>query len=254
MTPGQLVKAVAMALDVPEETVTQHDRNLVVAGLRTKGGRGRSAPDVTPSDAARLLVATVGSIRTKDSVRTLVEFENTKYRRLDMDWAKLIDHGRAQGIVVTDEEEKSLLDSRSFSDPAITALAPDHNFVQAIASLISHASAPVADLDLHLVRFSEISIECNSPFIRAHIGKVGGGSAAYGRPTPKTAPTPLTQPRHERYAQYYGILQRRSFYGSAIMLLGKAFRDGGLPFKSAKDAIDALTGKKVATKSRRKVV
>ena len=37
MTPGQLVKAVALALDVPEETVTQHGpENLVVTGLRTR--------------------------------------------------------------------------------------------------------------------------------------------------------------------------------------------------------------------------
>ena len=66
MTPGQLVKAVSIALDVPEETVVQHDRNLVVAGLRTTGARGINAPPVTYQDAARLFVATLASIRTKD--------------------------------------------------------------------------------------------------------------------------------------------------------------------------------------------
>jgi hypothetical protein len=79
MTPGQLVKAVAIALDVPEETVTQHDRNLVVAGLRTKGGRGRSAPAVTPMDAARLFVATLASIRIRDSAEVVRSFENTEF-------------------------------------------------------------------------------------------------------------------------------------------------------------------------------
>ena len=67
MTPGQLVKAVAIALDIPEETVTQHDRNLVVAGLRTTGARGRNAPDVTSLDAARLMVASLAAIRVEDS-------------------------------------------------------------------------------------------------------------------------------------------------------------------------------------------
>src|SRR5215510_6378080 len=79
MTAGQCVKAISIALEVPEETVVQHDRNLVVAGLRTKGGRGRSAPEVTPLDAARLLAATLGSIRAKDSVETVEAFERAQF-------------------------------------------------------------------------------------------------------------------------------------------------------------------------------
>jgi hypothetical protein len=57
MTPGKLVGAVADAFDVSESEVTQYDRRLLEAGLRTKGGRGPSAPDVTPDDAARLIIA-----------------------------------------------------------------------------------------------------------------------------------------------------------------------------------------------------
>jgi len=41
-TPGELVRTVAEALGIAEATVVQYDRNLVAAGLRTKGGRGRS--------------------------------------------------------------------------------------------------------------------------------------------------------------------------------------------------------------------
>jgi hypothetical protein len=46
-TPGKLVRAVADMLGAPEATVIQHDRNLVAAGLRSKGGRGlRQRPEI----------------------------------------------------------------------------------------------------------------------------------------------------------------------------------------------------------------
>lgn len=67
-TPGELVKAVADVLGIPEATVVVHDRNLVTAGLRTKGGRGRSAAVMTAHDAATLIIAIVGSSAVKDTV------------------------------------------------------------------------------------------------------------------------------------------------------------------------------------------
>ena len=42
-TPGQLVECVATALDVPQATVVLYDRVLAENGLRSKGGRGKSA-------------------------------------------------------------------------------------------------------------------------------------------------------------------------------------------------------------------
>ena len=84
MTPGQLVKAMSIALNTPLETVTQHDRNLAIAGLRTTGARGRNAPHVTTLDAARLLAAILGSIRTMDSVVTVEGLESAVlYRQGD---------------------------------------------------------------------------------------------------------------------------------------------------------------------------
>lgn len=58
-TPGELVKVIAEVLGVPEPTVVVHDRNLVIAGLRTKGGRGRSAASVTTADGTNVLFATL---------------------------------------------------------------------------------------------------------------------------------------------------------------------------------------------------
>ena len=51
-SPGELVRTLAEVLGVPEPTVTVHDRNLVTAGLRTKGGRGRRAASFTVTLAA----------------------------------------------------------------------------------------------------------------------------------------------------------------------------------------------------------
>ena len=60
-TPGQLVERMADVLGVPAPTVSQYDRQLAEAGLRTSGGRGTSAAKVTAADAANLLIAILGS-------------------------------------------------------------------------------------------------------------------------------------------------------------------------------------------------
>lgn len=70
-SPGEIVQALAVATGIPEPTVAQHDRNLVLAALRTKGGRGRSAAKVTVQDAANLLVALLGSPLVKSSAATV---------------------------------------------------------------------------------------------------------------------------------------------------------------------------------------
>lgn len=76
-SPGELVKAIALATGTPEHTVTTHDRNLVSAGLRTKGGRGTSAAKVTARDAAHILVALLGSEKVQDSVETVLRYSDT---------------------------------------------------------------------------------------------------------------------------------------------------------------------------------
>ena len=80
-TPGELVKVVAASTGTEEPTVTQHDRNLVIAGLRSKGGRGRSAAKVTARDAAHLLTALLGSAMVKDSAETVLRYSKTEEHR-----------------------------------------------------------------------------------------------------------------------------------------------------------------------------
>jgi hypothetical protein len=67
--PNQLVETLAGVLDVPVQTVAQHDRILVLSGHRKSGGRGRSAARLTPADAANLIIAVVGAPVSGPTVR-----------------------------------------------------------------------------------------------------------------------------------------------------------------------------------------
>lgn len=70
-TPKQLVQVVALQTGVSEATVIVHDRNLLVAGLRTEGQRGRGTSTVTYQDAANLIIAVAASRNVKDSAKTV---------------------------------------------------------------------------------------------------------------------------------------------------------------------------------------
>jgi hypothetical protein len=254
MTPGQSIHAVAIATDTPEEVVSQHDRNLVLAGLRTMGGRGRSAPHVTILDVGRLLTATLGARRTKDSVETVRTFEKATY------------FGSSK--------------ERSF-DPALLRLPDGHNFVQALAELIADASGPlqVEDPVQFLRRFAELQLSCVAPgsvfsesppipvlqvIATIEVGNIGYPSASYAlnaqaTDTLMTYRDLMVSTRREekrgdsykRFSKIYGIGQRRAARGSAIMILGQAFRENGLSFETTQEAIADLL-KSVAGKNKRR--
>jgi hypothetical protein len=86
-TPKQLVKVVAESLGVSEATVTVHDRNLLLGGLRSAGKRGRGVAHVTAEDAANLLMAVAGSRNVKDSVKTVNE-HGRLFGPFGWDWEK----------------------------------------------------------------------------------------------------------------------------------------------------------------------
>ena len=73
-TPKELVSKVAELTGVHEGTVVLHDRNLLNAGLRSEGMRGRGKSSVTFDDAANLLIAVAGSRNVKDSAKTVHEY------------------------------------------------------------------------------------------------------------------------------------------------------------------------------------
>lgn len=66
--PGQAVTAVAAVLGLSENAVRVADEALRDAGLRTSGGRGRSAAHVSPLDVARLLIAVAAPGRLTDAI------------------------------------------------------------------------------------------------------------------------------------------------------------------------------------------
>jgi hypothetical protein len=117
-SPGELVKIVATALGIPEPTVVVHDRNLVIAGLRSKGGRGRSAAAVTARDAANLLTAMLGSGQVKESVATVERYAETRPQRAT--------------------SSDMLYSAIGLKD--LTALAASHSFVDGLEALIASAA------------------------------------------------------------------------------------------------------------------
>lgn len=73
-TPKQLVAKIAEVTGVPEGTVILHDRNLMTAGLRSLGVRGRGTSAVTFEDAANLIIAVAGSRNVKGSAKTVLDY------------------------------------------------------------------------------------------------------------------------------------------------------------------------------------
>jgi hypothetical protein len=263
MTPGKLAKAVSIALDVPLETITQHDRTLAIAGLRTMGARGRHAPHATPLDAARLVVATLGSVRVKDSVETVREFERAKFHRR----MSPLEEAASLARSVTNAEQKKAAERISAQieasglkelkeseplDPAIEALPQTHNFIECVAALISDASSPVEDIEWHLQRYAEMVITCGSHLASIRYAR-GWRVAEYKRPPRKasTKKPERDEPDYRTYARFYGVSQERMAFGSAIILLGKAFRDNGLPFETTVDALNAMLANKAPAKSKK---
>jgi hypothetical protein len=129
-TPGELVKVIAATTGEDEATVTQHDRNLVVAGLRSKGGRGPSAAKVTPRDAAHILTAILGSPRVKDSVYTVRRYMQTQEHRAH--WHQHYPDD-VRGIGSANVWE-------NYGIRELAELPPDHTFIDAFTLLLTLAA------------------------------------------------------------------------------------------------------------------
>jgi hypothetical protein len=147
-SPGELVRAVAEVLGVPEATVSVHDRNLVMAGLRTKGGRGTSAAKMTPRDAAHLLVAVMGSAQVKDSVKAVQRYSET------------MPHDPTSG---SHDYSKVLI-------PGLAELPENHSFVDALTAILAAAAEGkvISGLARDFI-FNSMSISVLTPGTRSEI-------------------------------------------------------------------------------------
>jgi hypothetical protein len=232
MTPGQLVKAVAVALDVPEEAVTQHDRNLVMAGLRTKGGRGPSAPSVTHRDAARLIASILGAVKVKDSASVV--------RRME------------RATVINDDRVKyEPLPLARFAE-----LSADHNFIDALTAIIEEVDTPemFQEFPEFARRFSGLWIRSGGflegaityltePIVRTERGLKGVIDILYR--APRTASAARATEGAKGFLPwdlYYGVEQERKIRGNCLMILGLCFQKG--PVSSIEAAFRAWKAKK----------
>jgi hypothetical protein len=146
-TPGALVSTIAKALGIPEATVVQHDRNLVAAGLRTTGGRGTSAAQVTSRDAANLLIAIGGAPISGASVK-----ESSKacerYRPL-----RSYGLGHKKGTFFRLKQEL----------PTLGMLPDKHSFGDAIATLIDTVAAGEFGFPKDSLRYPWVSVRFDAP-------------------------------------------------------------------------------------------
>lgn len=117
-TPGQLMEVVGECLGMSVASVVGYDRYLADAGLRTKGGRGKSAVQVTARDAAHLLVAILGGGQVKDAVATVQRYAQT----------------------VPHSETSSKRGFKPLRFDELASLPDSHSFIDALEAIITAAT------------------------------------------------------------------------------------------------------------------
>ena len=136
-------------------------------GFVSKGGRGRSAAKVTPSDAASLLIAVASNLPAKGTLETW------------RNYATLPPNPIHSLLKIDDEYLESMLDwdLRFMPIPAVNALPSQHNFRDALIALIE--ASMDGSLEKGMKAQSDnwslddapyvISVDLIGPIPRAHI-------------------------------------------------------------------------------------
>jgi hypothetical protein len=219
-SPGELVRKFSELLGIAERTIVLHDRNLVVAGLRSKSGRGNSAARMTARDAAHLLVAVLGSSHVKDSAETVRRYKETRFH-------KGSSSGGYDGSTIA----------------GLRNLPPDHSFVDAIEALIAAAADGSLEPAMYVItaevegeKFGSeaiIEITVQTPGQLGDISIRGGGASGHGRyglPNPYDQHQSLHPPTEEVEAwkqkvnDYYvesDLVQYRKVTAKTILGLGQ---------------------------------
>lgn len=141
-TPGELIKAVSAVLGIPEATATTYYRSLREAGLVTRGGRGPSAPNMTPRDAAQLLIAAGGSRAEKETAEKIVrDFDRVQSFDSARRMAQPVPGGKPGWLDGDWIEGKGTWVLDGFSIPQLQALPARHTPADALTALIEAAMA-----------------------------------------------------------------------------------------------------------------
>lgn len=173
-SPGEMVRSIAKVFGVHEKTVLLHDRSLAEAGLRTKGGRGRSAAKMTCKDVAGLIIAVAASTSVKDTVKTLSDYASLPSRKGETH----IKTG--DGSFGNNGNTPSSWNLSGFSIETLQKLPENHSFLDAISALIESAEngalastinlLPVKEINNHKIpNFWSIQVRVLGPFPQAII-------------------------------------------------------------------------------------
>ena len=146
-SPAQLVELVSAVTGVPPRTISDIDRKLAIAKLRTKTGRGFSVAQMSPLDAARLLTGLLASAQSKDAAEAVL-----RYARTQTDLAR---------------SSAGLFGAAGLKD--LAELPPGHGFVDALAAVVASASS--GDLAKIIASGSPPKIEVFA-FVRATRGRI----------------------------------------------------------------------------------
>ena len=106
MKQAQFITLMSESLGVEEKTIRMVVRTLREAGLFTSGARGVNAPDITPLDAVRVVIAVVASTSPSRAVRDVKYFGALKPDRRE-EWT---DHTVMMGVDPDKTLEQTLLD------------------------------------------------------------------------------------------------------------------------------------------------
>lgn len=166
-SPGALIASVARSFGLPENVVAYPYRVLRENGLVSKGGRGRSAAKVAPSDAASLLIAVASNLPATGTLETWREY------------ATLPPNPTHSLLQIDDEflDSKLEWDLRFMPIPAVKSLPAQHNFQDALIALIEASMDGSLEKGIR-AQFSNwsrdeapyvISVDLIGPIPRAHI-------------------------------------------------------------------------------------
>lgn len=124
-TSGELIDETARLMAFPRNAVLYPYRVLRENGVVTKGGRGRSAAQVTARDAASLLIAIAGASQIKDTISAWHDYANLQ--------AQTAEGGEPVG-------ERKPEWTCAALPPHMKELPAGHSFLDALAALIVTAS------------------------------------------------------------------------------------------------------------------
>jgi hypothetical protein len=149
-TPGELCNKTAELLGLQPNTTSIAWRALREGSRVTTGGRGKSAAHCVPSDAANLLIATIGKLQLKSYLKSWERFSRLKAGR---------PRGRKRALNLIGE---------------IFELKADHSFQEGLTALItSTMSGSLQKFLNHALHPGSIQVDFYGPRPEASINLLG---------------------------------------------------------------------------------